>query len=415
MTRLQRLIAERATAWAAAQDIRERVEREQRVDLTTDEDTAYTAALDTVERLTKDIATEERAERLSEVDYRGVIDAGDVAPDADEDVAAQYRAAFDTYMRRGASKLTDAQERLLETASAELRTSSGQSEGTTTLGGFTVPQSFLVKITETLKAYGGIFGVANVIETTDGRTLPWPGNDDTGNVGSIIGENAADSTLDLSFTQQSLAAFTYTSNLIRVSLELAQDSAFDLEAFVAKKIGQRIGRAVAAHLATGSGAGQPKGIDTAPTTGKTGLAGQTTTVIYDDLVDLIHSVDAAYRNGGNCRFAMADLSLAVVRKLKDTQGHPLWQPSVVAGVPDTLLGYGVTVDNGLPAMAVSAKSILFGDFNAGYIVRVVRGVEVARLSERFADQRQVGFFGFMRLDAKPDDAAAVKAYVNSAT
>ena len=415
MTRLQRLIAERATAWAAAQDIRERVEREQRVDLTTDEDTAYTAALDTVERLTKDIATEERAERLSEVDYRGVIDAGDVAPDADEDVAAQYRAAFDTYMRRGASKLTDAQERLLETASAELRTSSGQSEGTTTLGGFTVPQSFLVKITETLKAYGGIFGVANVIETTDGRTLPWPGNDDTGNVGSIIGENVADSTLDLSFTQQSLAAFTYTSNLIRVSLELAQDSAFDLEAFVAKKIGQRIGRAVAAHLATGSGAGQPKGIDTAPTTGKTGLAGQTTTVIYDDLVDLIHSVDAAYRNGGNCRFAMADLSLAVVRKLKDTQGHPLWQPSVVAGVPDTLLGYGVTVDNGLPAMAVSAKSILFGDFNAGYIVRVVRGVEVARLSERFADQRQVGFFGFMRLDAKPDDAAAVKAYVNSAT
>jgi HK97 family phage major capsid protein len=405
--RLQALIDQRATAWSAVQDIRERVEREERVDLTTEENESYARGLTDVERLSRSIEDEQRAERLAAIDHTRTIPQTE-GPAADEQ--RDYAAAFDVFMRRGMNDLTAEQRTLM--ARYEAR---DQSASTTTAGGYTVPQDFLVKITETLKAYGGIMGIANVIETTDGRTLPWPSDDDTANVGALITENTADSTQDLTFGQKQLSAYTYTSKAIKLSLELLQDTAFNLEAFVAKKIGQRVGRAVSAHLATGDGSSKPTGIGTAPTTGKTGATGQTGSIIYDDIVDLIHSVDAAYRNGGNCRFAMNDLSLAVVRKLKDTQGHPLWQPSVTAGVPDTLLSYGVTTDNGLPTMAANAKSILFGDFDAGYIIRQARNIDVVRLAERWADQRQVGFFGFLRIDAKPDDTAAVKAYVNSAT
>jgi HK97 family phage major capsid protein len=112
---------------------------------------------------------------------------------------------------------------------------------------------------------------------------------------------------------------------------------------------------------------------------------------------------------------MNDATLGSLRKLKDSQGHPLWQPSVIAGTPDTINGYPILIDQAFPTMAASAKSIAFGDFEAGYVVRRVRDMQMMRLAERYADYLQVGFFGFLRLDAKPDDATAVKAYVNAAS
>jgi HK97 family phage major capsid protein len=99
----------------------------------------------------------------------------------------------------------------------------------------------------------------------------------------------------------------------------------------------------------------------------TGATGQTTSVIYDNLVDLVHSIDPSYRNQ-NCKFMLADATLAAVRKIKDTQGHPLWQPSVQAGVPDSLLAYPVVINQDMPVMAASAKSILFGDIRAAYVI-----------------------------------------------
>lgn len=411
--RLKNLIDQRASAWETAQDIRARLEADKR-EINEDEDKAYTSALDDVEKLSKQIADEERAVRLEAVDYRAVI-AGDELKETEgrSGVATdEYRKAFANWMRGGERGLEADQIRMLQAFGPEARDNSA---GTNSAGGYTVPTDFLAKITETLKAYGGIMGISNVLYTSNGRTLPWPSNDDTSNVGALISENTADTNQDLVFAQKSLSAFTYTSKAIKLSLELLQDTDFDLESFVGKKCGQRLGRIVSTHLATGDGSSKPTGIANAPTVGKTGLTGQTTSVIYDDLIDLIHSIDVAYRNSGTCRFAMADTSLATVRKLKDSQGHPLWQPSIQAGVPDTLLSYAVTVDNGMPTMAANALPILFGDFTEGYIVRVARDVELVTLRERWADQRQVGYFGFMRVDAKPDDTSAIKAYKNSAT
>jgi HK97 family phage major capsid protein len=273
-------------------------------------------------------------------------------------------------------------------------------------------------MTETMKAYGGIVRASEVINTDTGNPLQWPSFDGTAQVGQILAENTQETPLDLAFGQKTLNAYTYSSRIVQVSLQLMQDSAFNLDDFIARQLGIRIGRIVAQHAAVGTGTSQPTGLFTSPTVGKTGATGQTTSVIYDDLIDLIHSVDPAYRAGdadGGCSWVMADSSLKPIRKLKDTQGHPLWQPSLQAGVPDNLLGYPVVIDQAVPAMAANAYSIGFGDIDTAYIVRMVSGGQLLRLTERYADFLQVGYLGFLRLDAKPNDTAAFRAYQNSAT
>jgi HK97 family phage major capsid protein len=202
--------------------------------------------------------------------------------------------------------------------------------------------------------------------------------------------------------------------MVKVSFQLLNDSAFDLGAFLPRKFGQRLGRAVNAHFTNGTGGGtQPTGLIPNLVVGKTGTTGQTLSVIYDDLIDLIHSVDPAYR--GNARFMLNDLSVRVVRKIKDSTGQPIWQPGMQNGVPDSLLGYPLTVNQDVPVMAANAKSIAFGDFQQAYVIRQVQGVQTMRFDERFADALQVGFLAFARYDGNVDDAGAAKLYQNSAT
>jgi HK97 family phage major capsid protein len=257
--------------------------------------------------------------------------------------------------------------------------------------------------------------VAETITTESGVTLPWPTNDDTGNVGAILAENTQVTEQDVTLGQQDIGAFMYTSKLVRVSLQLLNDSVLDFENWLARKLGERIGRIQNTHFTTGTGTAQPEGIQTNAVVGKTGATGQTTSVTGDDLIDLVHSVDPAYRNSGRVQFMLADGTLGSVRKLKDGNGQYLWQPSVQSGVPDRILGYGYTVNQDMPTMAASAKSILFGDFFAGYLIRDVQDVQTLRLAERYADFLQVGFLAFARADGTPQDAAAVRAYRNSAT
>jgi HK97 family phage major capsid protein len=322
----------------------------------------------------------------------------------------EFERAFDAYMRRGMSQLNQEQRGILERYEAR-----DLSIGTNTAGGYTVPPGFLQRITDAMKAYGGMLNVANVINTDSGQPLVWPTADDTGNVGSILAENNAASTLDVTFGQKTLSAFMYTSGIVKVSYQLLTDSAFDLNAWLPEKFAARIGRAINAHFTTGTGGGtQPSGLVPGLSNGKVGATGQTLTVTGDDLIDLIHSIDPAYRNG-NGRFMMNDSSVKVVRKLKDTTGQYLWQPGLSQDTPDTILGYPVVINQDMPVMAANAKSIAFGDFNAAYVVRQVTGVQVKRFDERFADALQVGFLSFARFDGTVDDARAAKLYVNSAT
>ena len=404
---LQDLYNKRAAAWALAQQYNERT------DLTAEDKASWDRAMADIDSLTKDI---ERAERHSGLDkaFRKIDEQTSVVDPANGERGKpgqgvdEYRDAFNAYLRRGLMGITAEQRQLMEAQFRDL------SAGTTTAGGFTVPQGFWARVVETLKWYAVVYEDAEFITTETGNLLPWPTNDDTANIGEIIGENTTITFQDVTFAQTSLSAFIYSTKGIKASLALLQDSGIDMESWLAKKMGQRFGRILNTHLTTGTGTGQPQGFITGATTGKTGLVGQTTTVIYDDLVDLQHSVDVAYRNA-NAKWYMHDLSLAVVRKLNDTQGHPLWEPSLTTGVPSTLLGAPVRINNFMATMAANAKSIAYGDLNTGYVVRQAAGLQMKRLDERFAELLQVAFFGFGRFDGKVQDSSAFKLYVNSAT
>jgi HK97 family phage major capsid protein len=297
-------------------------------------------------------------------------------------------------------------------AETELR---AQGVATGAAGGYLVPQGFREKLVETLKRTGGVRQVAEIITTDTGNPLPWPTNNDTANVGSILAENTAATEQDATVGQAQLGAYTYTSKIVRVSLQLLQDSGFDIDSWLARALAMRVARAQNQHFTTGTGSSQPQGMQTNAAVGKTGAAGQVASVTYDDLVDLIHSVDPAYREDEEAvAWMMADTTFGSVRKLKDTQGRPLVEPDVKAGAPNTLLGYRVVINNDMPQMAANAKSILFGNFRAGYVIRDAMDFEVLRMVERYGEYLQVGFLGYQRSDGTQQDAAAYKAYAHPA-
>lgn len=325
----------------------------------------------------------------------------------------QEAKIFNKWLRGGMMDLTQQEQRFMQERSAPI-IQAAQSVGTTTGGGFLVPQGFSDRLEIALKFYSGMLQNSETITTDSGNDIPWPTVNDTTQVGAILAENATITAQDITFASVTLKAYMYTSKLIAVSLQLMQDSFLNIDNLIADLAGQRLGRIWNTHLTTGTGTAQPNGVVTAAASGKVGLVGQTVSVIYDDLIDLVHSVDPSYRMGS--KFMTSDSSIKVIRKLKDSQGRPLWEPSVQAGQPDILLGYPVVINNDVAVMAANAKSILFGDFSK-YKVRRVRATQLMRLNERYADALQVGFFAFARMDGNLIDAGTnpIKFYANSAT
>ncbi|GGU90987.1 phage capsid protein [Streptomyces litmocidini] len=420
-TTLQGLLDKRAAAWEKAKEIESRAASE--AEMSAEDRSAWDAALADVQQLSEDIERLERHQKLAAVDYSQVI-----TPDADTKEAEEarerhggkqgveaYTMAWRSWMRDGNQDLTSEERSVLRTGWIDGKELRAAGVATGAAGGYVVPTEFRAKMVESMKFFGAMRQVAEVITTESGAKIQWPTNDDTANVGAILSENTQVTEQDVTLGQQEIDSYMYTSKLVRVSLQLLQDNVLDFEGWLARKLGERIGRIQNAHFTTGTGSSQPEGIQTNAGIGKTGGTGQTTSVTYDDLIDLIHSVDPAYRLSGRVQFMLADSTLGSVRKLKDSQNRPLWEPSIQAGVPDRILGYSYTVNQDMPAMAANAKSILFGDFFAGYLIRDVQDVQLLRLSERYADYLQVGFLAFARSDGTPQDTAAYKAYRNSAT
>lgn len=284
-----------------------------------------------------------------------------------------------------------------------------------TAGGYTVAPLFETDMLIAMKLQGGMREASRGITTSTGASLPWPTLDDTAQVATIVGTENTQITEDtgLTFGRQSLGAFTYKSGTLPVSLQLLQDSAFDFDSLIRNAMAGRFVRGQNAHFTTGTGSGQPFGVVPKAVLGKTGASGQTATIIYDDLVDTESSVDPVYRKGAI--WMMHDSTRKVLRKLKDTQGHPLWQPSLVAGTPDTLLTYPIVLNQDMATPAASAKTILFGNFQ-NYIVRDTLGMQVLVLKERFADSLQVAWLAFMRSDGNLISAASpIKYFIQAAS
>lgn len=382
----------------------------------------HDAVMAKLEALDKRIAREERiyqAEQAEEERRRqnrpngrdGRAPATD-EPDGEERSAeqlqAEYREAFLAMVREGGdlSGVTPEQRALLRRGFVENRT---QTAGTDAAGGFTVPTTLAGFIVESMKDFGPMYdpGITTEIVTSSGNPFDIPTNDDTGNTAALLSEGADltdDNSGDLVFGEKNLAAFVYATPWLKISFELLQDSAFNLEAFVGRKLGERLGRIANNRLTVGTGSSQPQGLIPAAAIGKT--AASATAIAPDELFDLQHSVNAAYRRNPRAGWMMADTTLAVVRKLKDGQGNYLWQMGDVrVGAPDLILGKQYWVNDDTPAIAASARAIAFGDMSA-FIVRKVGSPLLGIVRERFWPK--VGMAGLVRFDSELTDTAAVK-------
>lgn len=284
-----------------------------------------------------------------------------------------------------------------------------------TAGGYTVSPIYETEVLVAMKAQGGMRDVSRSVMTSTGAIISWPTLDDTAQVATIVGgENTTVAAgTDLSLGRQSLSAYTYSTGVLPIPLQLVQDSAVDFGAMLTDAIAGRFVRGQNAHFTTGTGSNQPYGVVPKAALGKTGASGQTITCIYEDLVDLIHSVNPVYRAGAV--WMMNDATIAIIRKLKDSQGHPLWNPDLTSGTPLSLLNYPIVTNMDMAVMAASAKSILFGNFQ-NYIIRDTLGMQIMVLRERYADLLQVAYLAFARTDGNLVSAASpIKYYITAAS
>lgn len=313
--------------------------------------------------------------------------------------------AFIDYLRTG-------------TPNADLMELRAQSEGTGSEGGYTVPESFRTKLVERMKAVGGILGAVETITTSDGRPMPFPTIDDTANEAEIVAENAAPvGGADLVFGEKVLGAYKYMSVgagglPLRVSWELLQDSAFDIEALLVRLLGKRIARAMSADAVNGDGTGEPLGL----VYGKTPVEPVAATGhTYADLLEIVHAVDPDYRQGAV--WAMSDSALAAFEGITDGNDRPLWMPgggNLSEGPSNgRLLGYPVVIDQSFATYNAADDDLnmgAFGNLREGYVWREVKDVTLVVDPFTRALNGQTQFVAWARGDGAPQDANAYVAF-----
>lgn len=267
------------------------------------------------------------------------------------------------------------------------------SEGVDADGGFLVPEEFERQMVAGLEDANIIRTLAKVISTSAERKIPVAA---THSAAQWTPENAAYTESNPTFAQKTIDAFKLT-DLAKVSIELLQDSMFDLEGYISNEFSRAFGVAEEEAFCVGTGSGQPSGIFTenGGTVGVT--AGSASAVTVDNLIDLIYALKSPYRR--NAVFLMRDITVSGLRKLKDSNGAYLWQPSVQAGEPDRLLGHALYTSPYVPAVAAGALPIAFGDFR-NYWIADRMGRTVQRLNELYAGNGQVGFLATERVDGK---------------
>jgi HK97 family phage major capsid protein len=391
---IKRLNEERGQFLNEMRGILKKAEDEKR-DLTPEEHTSFDALNTKAEQRKADVDRYEQAKALeADLANKGQQRAGreDLnTPEAQADAKAkEQRAQVDQYLRTG--HIAPAETRALTVSGA----------------GVVGDRTMYGQLVVALKTFAGVREAgATILPTSDGNDLPVPKADDTSNTGQIVGEATQDDTdADADVGNVTLKAYKFDSKWIKVSLEMLQDAAYPVEPYILNIAGERIGRAFNSFATTGTGTGQPKGFITAATIGKT--AALTNAITYEELLDLIHSVDAGYRNSPAFGLQLHDTTLAAIRKLKDGNGSYVFAAGA-AGAPSTILNYKYTVNNAMAQLSsgVSSKVIAAGDFSR-YFVRDVTGVTIIRATELFAASGLVGFRIFSRHDGNLADVNAVK-------
>ena len=343
-------------------------------------------------------------ERNAEMKKEIAANEGEARSDAPKATAS---SAFSKYLRHGMGSL-NAQERSL----MEKRGTATQVVGTDSLGGFLVPQEFSNELDVATLFTGEVERLAKKLNTASGGLLDYPTVDDTATDAILTSEAGAVTTADMTFANKQLSAYNYSS-LVKVSAQLLQDSAFDLNSFLVEAMGERIARATNAAFTTGDASSKPQGIVVGSSLGNT--AAGATAITADDVLDLIYSIDASYRNKPSFGLMAHDNIISAIRALGvgSSNDYPIWQPGMAVGQPDRIFGVPVYVNNDMQSsIATATKTMIAADFSK-YVVRNAGGVQMLRLNERFADELEVGFVAYKRSDSKVLNSAAVKHLIQA--
>ena len=386
--------------------------------LTAEQTANYDKALDEYTELRKDLDRESRAAGLSLVPAAAAAPApgSQTAPGAPVVITSETRSlalagvicqranradAITEPMRQAMTAChADAQGVTLRGARRpmELRTMNTQ---TGSAGGFLIPTDTMTEIERAMLFFGSVRNVASLITTPNGNPLEWPTVDDTSNRGRLLGEGATVTNTNVTIGKKRWDAYTLSSDVVKLSFQLAQDAPQNIEAFINDIIGERLARGENYYLTVGTGASQPYGIVPASTLGKT--TASATAIAADEVLDLLFSVDPAYRSAAT--WMMNDGIALAIRKLKGSgSGDYLWQPGLQNGQPDRLLGYAISYNNDMQAtVATATKTMLFGDMSR-YKVREVSGIRYQVLNELYAATGEIGIQAFLRFDGNLLDA-----------
>lgn len=284
-------------------------------------------------------------------------------------------------------------------------------------GLYVMPEEFMNILELTMKRFGGMLQASYIHRSTTGRPMRWPTHDNTAQTGNWVAEPRAAAIVPrgLTFDRKSFEAHTWY-DIVGLDWEFIQDEEVNLVGRVlAELLGEAAGRALNKAYTDGDGSGKPTGIldgSSGASTGKT--TSGATAITKAEIIDLVHSVDPAYRTGPNVAFMMNDQTLGYIRKLdlgvSDT--IPLWQPSMQLGEPDRILGFTYVINQDFPNIASGAKTIAFGDWSK-YIIRQVLDLSIVRLDQTYADLMQTAFLGYLRTDGKLLQSAAIKLLVQA--
>jgi HK97 family phage major capsid protein len=409
---LTRLRDRRQSLWTEAQQINERALQEER-DLDGPEEESFESLKEQVARL------DQRIHDLSEAETRD----------------ATTRAAFEKLERQPAVVETAKPQDGVMSTSEQLRSFLRGENGaprymnvksdkpvdfrsltklTAGAGANTVSTSFYERLVAHMIETSALLRAGvTILNTAGGETLQVP-KTTSHSTGAIVAEAGTIGVSDPAFGQVALGAYKY-GVMVQVSRELLDDTGIDLEGYLSMQAGRAIGNALGSHLVVGTGTNQPRGVITDATVGVTGATTVSGAFNYDNLVDLFYSVIAPYRNSAQAAWLVNDSAMAALRKMKDTTGQPIFQPSMVAGTPDVLFGKPIYTDPYVPAVGLNAKSVVFGDLSQ-FFVRLAGGIRFERSDDYAFNSDLVTYRALLRGDsALVDTSGAVKVFQGAAT
>ena len=321
------------------------------------------------------------------------------------DTELRDQKAFENFLRKGYNKLSKEDKEVITRAQSL----------TTTEGGYTVPEGFGGRVIESMAAVSELLNYATILRTDTGNSIPFPTNDDTSNTGELIGENSdlSSSSADLVFGVKTLGAYKMSSKMVKVSNELAQDNGVDLIGYLSKRLGIRLGKISNSYWTTGTGSSQPRGfLASSAGASRGGYSASTSTFTLAELSTFQDSIDPAYRGGSNVAWSMNSAILGEIKGLgiAATAYGQVWTPSFREGEPDRILGKPYFFNQAMSATSATGdKIICYGDWSK-FLIRMVNGMDMIVLRERFAEYGQVAYCAINRNDSFLEDVNAVKYF-----